>query len=417
MRGGRKNLGQLFQVEIDFKMRLVVSVLFTLLLIASAILVGAVTWSDNDVRLTTYVDFDGIPAIIETHNGTLWIFWTRKIIDSYNLFYVTSINEGARWSQETQLTINGTANSGVSACQASDGTIWVVWASDRTGNYEIFYKASPNFGASWSNDTQLTFYSGRDLKPAIHQMSDESIWIVWASDRSGGYDLYRKLSFNNGISWSDDIQLTTDSSLDKMPSLTETSDNTIWVVWASDRTGNYDLYYKTSSNFGASWSEDTQGTSGPMIDSNPHILQTIDEKIWIFFSQREPTDVATDDIYYMYSPDNGVTWPDIFQFTTDKYDDIWPSVVQTHLVKIWVVWTSDRADQPDWGNYDIYYKISLVGDVNGDGVVNVIDITLASIAFGSFEGESGYDPDCDINADGIVDMRDLSLVAMNLGAT
>lgn len=398
-------------------MRLIISALFTMLLIASTILVGAVTWSDDEVRLTTYVDFDGIPSIIETHNRTLWIFWTRKIADSYNIFYVTSSNEGASWSQKTQLTMNGTANSGVSACQALDGTIWVVWASDRTGNYEIFYKTSQNFGASWSNDTQLTFYSGRDLKPAIHQMSDESIWIVWSSDRSGGYDLYRKLSYNNGTSWSDDIRLTIDSSLDKMPSLTQMSNNAIWIVWSSDRTGNYDLYYKTSSNFGASWSEDTQITSGPKIDSNPYVLQTIDRKIRIFWSQREPTETATDDIYYMHSSDDGVTWSDSFQFTTDKYDDIWPSVVQTHLVRIWVVWTSDRADQPDWGNYDLYYNTSLVGDVNGDGVVNVVDITLVSIAFGSFEGEPGYDPDCDINADGIVDMRDLSLVAMNLGAT
>jgi len=284
-----------------------------MLMVACVIPVVAVTWSGYEIRLTTHVDFDGVPAVIETDDGFLWIFWSRKIIDRYNLFYVKSANSGVSWSQETQLTANKSANLGVSACQAADGDVW--------------------------------------------------------------------------------------------------------VVWASDRTGNYDLYYKVSSDLGVSWCDATQLTSGPKIDSNPCALQTADGKMWVFFSRREPSETATDDIHYICSSDNGATWEGSFQFTTDKYDDVWPSVTQTHLMKMWVVWTSDRADQPDWGNYDIYYKTSLVGDINGDGIVDVLDLTRVSFAFGSFEGEPEYDPEADINADGIVDMRDVFLVARNLGDT
>jgi hypothetical protein len=86
-------------------------------------------------------------------------------------------------------------------------------------------------------------------------------------------------------------------------------------------------------------------------------------------------------------------------------------------VRIWVVWTSDRADQPDYGNYDLYYRTSLLGDVNEDWQVDVVDLTKVSLAYGFFEGEPGYDPESDINTDGLVDMRDLTSVAMNLGTT
>jgi hypothetical protein len=274
-----------------------------------------------------------------------------------------------------------------------------------------------DLGASWSNDTQLTFDSRPDLKPVIRQLSDGSFWVVWASDRSGDYDVYLKVSSDNGGSWSDDVQLTNDSYLDRMPTLVQTSNGTVWVVWASDRTGNYDLYYKTSSDLGASWSDDTQLTSGPKVESNPCVLQTLNGKVWVFWSKREPADVetSTDDIYYMYSSDQGTSWTDAFRFTTDSYDDIWPSVVQAKSLKLWVVWTSDRADQPDWGNYDIYYKTSLVGDINEDGVIDVFDLTIVSFAFGYFEGEPGYNPEADLNVDGVVDMRDLSLVAHYVG--
>jgi len=62
-------------------------------------------------------------------------------------------------------------------------------------------------------------------------------------------------------------------------------------------------------------------------------------------------------------------------------------------------------------------KVKLQGDVNGDGIVNVLDLTIVSLAYGFFEGEPGYNPDADLNNDGIVEMRDLVTVASNLGNT
>jgi hypothetical protein len=381
---------------------------------ATTTFVDAITWSEYEKRLTTYSDFDGLPDIIQTSDKAIWIFWSRYEAGNYNIFYTISSDGDDTWSPETPLTEDSGANTGVSVFQASNGTIWVVWSSDRTGNYEIFYKTSSDLGTSWSNDTQLTFDVGYDLKPAICQLSNGTFWVVWSSDRTGDYDLYLKTS-TDGSSWSDDIQLTTDPNFDKMPSIVQTSDGKIWVVWASTRTGNYDIYYMIYN--GSQWLEETKLTSGPAIDTNPSVLQTIDGKIWIFWSSRQPSESATDDIYYMYSSDNGNTWSGDIQFTTDSYDDMWPSAIQAHDTGIWVAWTSDRADQPDWGNWDIYYRTSLVGDVNEDGVVDIIDLSIVGMAYGTFEGQPGYDPDADINVDGLVDMRDLALVTKNFGET
>ncbi len=288
------------------------AVLLVFCIVASTNLVVATTWSGNEVRLTTWADFDGVPCIIQTSDRNLWLFWTRSEESIYNLFYMTSTNLGTTWSPETQLTTDDSANVGVSAVQAADGVIW--------------------------------------------------------------------------------------------------------VVWASDRTGNYDLYYKTSDDFGASWSENIQLTSGPKIDSNPQMLQTIDGQIWLVWSSRKASTTADDDIYYMYSTDSGATWSDSVQFTTNEYDDIWPSLVQTHLMRVWVVWTSNRADQPD-GNWELYCKTSLIGDVNEDNRIDVIDLTIASLAYGSFDGEPGYNSNVDINNDGWVDMSDLVVIAYLLGET
>jgi len=61
--------------------------------------------------------------------------------------------------------------------------------------------------------------------------------------------------------------------------------------------------------------------------------------------------------------------------------------------------------------------VTLSGDVNGDGIVNVIDLTIVSLAYGLFRGEPGYNPEADLNEDGVVDMQDLVIVAYHLGET
>jgi len=55
------------------------------------------------------------------------------------------------------------------------------------------------------------------------------------------------------------------------------------------------------------------------------------------------------------------------------------------------------------------------GDVNGDGVVDILDLSLVGWSFGSFEGEPEYKPEADLNEDGIVDIGDISIVCMNYG--
>jgi hypothetical protein len=55
-----------------------------------------------------------------------------------------------------------------------------------------------------------------------------------------------------------------------------------------------------------------------------------------------------------------------------------------------------------------------VGDANTDGIVNVLDLTKVSFAFGCFVGDPCYDADANFNMDILVDMRDISNCAYHL---
>jgi hypothetical protein len=59
---------------------------------------------------------------------------------------------------------------------------------------------------------------------------------------------------------------------------------------------------------------------------------------------------------------------------------------------------------------------TLLGDRNGDGVVNCVDLDIVKASFGKKIGQTGFDPRADVNGDGVVNVIDLSMVAKQLPA-
>jgi len=245
------------------------------------------------------------------------------------------------WSPDMRLTWNAETDWMPSIAQASDGKIWVIWHSYRTGNADIFYKVYDSSKVHpWSSETRLTTDSNADITPSIMRAKDGKIWVVWSTNRNGNYDIYYKVY--DGISWSLDENLTTDPNVDELPSIMQASDGNIWVVWSTNRNGNYDIYYKTYN--GTAWSSDKPLTFLAADDWDPSIVQTADGDIWVAW-------VRNNDIYYMTY--NGTKWSPDNALVTDPNFDLHPSIMQASNDNIWVVWDSDRISEQD----DIYWKV------------------------------------------------------------
>jgi len=288
-----------------------------------------------------------------TVNSTLTVTVEPTATPGNYTLVVKGRSEGNSAGDTVSLALEITESSGVSTAAPSH-----LLSLSESSDWEIYYRTSTDNGATWSDIVQLTDNSADDLSPSITQVTNGTIFIVWQSILTGDYELFYKTSPNSGASWSEPLQLTDDPDRDTCTSITQTQDGRLWVTWSSSRTGYDEIFYKIHN--GTSWSDDTQLTDSARIDSDPKIMETMEGATLIFWTSCKESPTATDDIYYKYSANGGVDWTDRIQFTTDADNDLWASATQMSNLKIWVVWTSDRT-----GNYDLFYKTSLHAELIG----------------------------------------------------
>ena len=91
---------------------------------------------------------------------------------------------------------------------------------------------------------QVTTDPGSDYDPSITQTDDGKVWVVWQSYRSGGNGIWYKTSSDGGATWSDASQITTDPDYGYAPAIAQTDDGKIWVTFYSYESGNPDIWYR-----------------------------------------------------------------------------------------------------------------------------------------------------------------------------
>jgi len=75
---------------------------------------------------------------------------------------------------------------------------------------------------------------------------------------------------------------------------------------------------------------------------------------------------------------------------------------------------TDTADNRLIGGW---VSVTIIGDVNGDKIVDVFDLIKVAIAFGSKPGDASWNPNADLKEDNIIDVFDLIKVAIHFGET
>jgi hypothetical protein len=283
-------------------------------------------------------------------------------------FYRRSTNAGVSWGHASAIVSSGTAQYPCSL-EVSGSTLHLLWPDSRSGTWEVFYKQSKDGGNTWGPDTQLTSHA--NLFRMGTAISGSSLHVVWGgTNRTGGISddgpIYYKRSTDGGVTWAATVQLTVPATGGR-PAVAALG-NYVHVTWFDkrDATKDWDLeiYYKRSTDGGATWGPDVRmshtptHTRHPQIVATPGVVCCIWEDGQIFKDGKAEGDPA---LYRAVSTDNGQTWSKPERITFVNAPNGWATHSKTYAYgsTVHLAWT----DGPDGPNKTraTYYMTSTDG--------------------------------------------------------
>jgi len=110
-----------------------------------------------------------------------------------------------------------------------------------TSEWEIYYRRSTDGGRTWEAARRLTFAPGPSARPSI-ALDGRGLYLVWYDGRDGNAEVYYKHSPDSGATWEPDTRLTAAPNDSLNPSVA-VAHGFAHVAWYDLRDSNAEIYY------------------------------------------------------------------------------------------------------------------------------------------------------------------------------
>jgi hypothetical protein len=320
---------------------------------------GGGTWGP-DTRLTDDPALSAHPSVAVS-GANVHVVWqdkqdNRNWNDNRNprgwpeIYYKRSQDGGTTWGPDNRLT-NDPAISKVACVAVSGSNVHVTWHDFRDGNYGIYYKRSQDGGTTWGPDNRLTDPPAQAQYASI-AVSGSNVHVTWQDNRDGGnYEVYYKRSTDGGTTWGPDIRFTDQPATASIHPSVAVSSSDIHVVWQDYPAANNEIYYKRSQDGGTTWGSNIRLIYDPAGSIAPSIAASGLDIHVAYIDNRD----GDQEIYYIHSPDGGTTWGPDTRLTNSYGRSLSPHIAASGS-RIHVVWRDERD-----GNTEIYYKRNYPG--------------------------------------------------------
>jgi Secretion system C-terminal sorting domain/BNR repeat-like domain len=309
---------------------------------------AGISWS-ADTRLSNG-PAESHSASVAVSGSVVIVVWNDSRDGHWELFYMRSTDGGISWGTETRLTANDSFSSSNPVAASIGSVFHLIWEDGRDGNEEIYYKRSTDGGLSWSTDVRLTNNTAVSYSPSI-TVSGSVLHVVWYDDRDGNNEIYYKRSTDGGISWGADTRLSSTPYVSEATTVAASGSN-VHVVWADERDGNREIYYKRSSNDGLNWETDFRLTNNTGYSEAPSITVSGSNVHVAWQDNRD----GNFEVYYKRSTDGGTTWGPDTRLTNAPGNSL-RTFSTVSGTAVHVVWMDERD-----GNWEIYYKRDPTGN-------------------------------------------------------
>ena len=206
--------------------------------------------------------------------------------------------------------------------------------------------------ADWTANKRLTWTASYTYHPAIVIDPSYYLHVVCDDYTPGNWEIYYKKSTNSGTDWTTK-RLTWSSTGSAYPAIAIDESQNIQVVYEDHQPGPWQIYHKRSTNGGGAWSAAkrlTWTTGQALLPALAVDSSGVLHMVW-------QDDVSgNSEIYYKQSNDEGETWTVSKRLTWNSGASSSPALAVDSSDNLHLVWSDGSS-----GSVEICYRKSADG--------------------------------------------------------
>jgi len=287
------------------------------------------------------------------------VVWDDMTSGNDEVFYRS--NAGDVVSNPADDLSNTAGSSSIPSIAVSGNNVYVVWRDNTPGNDEVFYRRSNDGGASFGSTVNLSNNDGSSTSPFI-VVSGSNVYVAWEDNTLGSGEIFYRRSTDGGASFGSTVNLSNNAGFSGAPSIA-VSGNNVHIVWYDNTPGNSEIFYRRSTDGGASFGS-TVNLSNNAAESAPPAIAVSGNNVYVDWRDNTPGNF---DMLYRRSTDGGASFGSIVNLSNNAGDSGGISQgIAASGNSVYIVW---RDNTP--GSYNIFYRRSTDGGASFGSTVNL----------------------------------------------
>jgi hypothetical protein len=192
-----------------------------------------------------------------------------------------------------------------------ESSTYIVWSDGEEEQRDIFLKKiDPTTGEEKLMEISKDLGSGSTFNPQI-AVSGTNVYVVWQadSDSTGNQDIFFKRSSDNGATFGDTVNLSNDMAGSGNPFIAA-SGNIVHVAWGGTTPGDNDIFYSKSTDAGTTFKGMKNLSNNAGMSFKP-MIRASDTSLEI--SWRDNSNGNYDDVFSVKSGDSGTNFGSVMK--------------------------------------------------------------------------------------------------------
>ena len=187
---------------------------------------------------------------IAVAGSDIYVAWNEGVSPLTEIFFAKGSDYGASFSEPVNLSrSNGTSmDAGIAV---SNDKIYITWMETSSENSEIFFSKSDDSGMTFSTPINLSDSVGKSniVRDAEIASYENNAYVVWYDDTSGNYDVFFTRSADYGKTFSPPVNLSQNSGKSELAQISVSGEN-VYVMWNDYTMENAEIFLRESQDSG-----------------------------------------------------------------------------------------------------------------------------------------------------------------------